>query len=301
MGFLQKKKLLLAVAVVICFLAVGLVVCFLKPAVQPVAVSAEYGFVKVNGAEIFYRTAGQGEVLVFVHGLGVNSDMWEEQIQFFAPFYKVVAIDLRGHGRSKIDDGAQVQFEDWADDIVAVLKQLEIEKAHMCGLSLGGRIVFDLYSRYPAVVMSIIAADTVVNFPADRIKAVVDRRVENLDKVGLAMVANNIAKGGLSSSTAPEKVAAVAAMIAGNNQQRYRDNIIAAAGGKDVDLKNIKVPVLIICGQNDFTTPVTFSQYLHNSIPNSKLKVISQASHLSNIDQPETFNKELRSFLKGIK
>jgi len=115
--------------------------------------------VHVNGIDLAYSDEGQGHPIVFLHAFPLNRTMWDPQVAAFKDQYRIITIDLRGHGKSEAPMW-RYTLELFADDVIALLKHLNIPEATFVGLSMGGYILFSLYRKYPEYVQTLVFADT---------------------------------------------------------------------------------------------------------------------------------------------
>ncbi|MEA1956049.1 MAG: alpha/beta hydrolase [Campylobacterota bacterium] len=120
---------------------------------------------------MYYKDIGEcdSEVILFLHGLGVNSESWSSQIEFFKKDYRIIVPDLRGHGETPLGD-ADYSFEACADDLASLLKKLEIKKVHICGFSMGGMIASEFVVKYPNLVSSICIVNSLPSFKLNSLK-----------------------------------------------------------------------------------------------------------------------------------
>jgi 3-oxoadipate enol-lactonase len=257
----------------------------------------------VNGIETYYEIHGKEGApwLLFSHSLACDVRMWDGQIAAFKDRYRVLAYDTRGHGRSAAPKGAYT-LEQMADDLHALLKHLGIQKAHYCGLSMGGMIGQTFALKYPGIFQSLILCDTTSRYPAaaaamwqDRIRIAEAQGMKPLVQPTLERWFTEPFRRGK-----PQEVAKVASQIEKTPVPGYV-GCCNAIPKIDVTarLKEIKLPALVICGEDDPGTPPAMAREIHANLPGSKLVLIPQAAHLSNIEQPEAFNRALADFLSA--
>lgn len=250
--------------------------------------------VEVNEVKINYVVEGEGpETIVFIHGLGENLESWKYQIEYFSKDLKVVALDLRGHGKSGIPK-KRIEIDDFAGDVTGLLTYLGIKKAHFCGLSMGALVVFELYKKYPDSFLSMILVATRPQYPPAQTAA--------LEGMSMEVIGEEVATFALAAS-APESLREeVAKMIAGTRKDIYLQSAEATSILNYTDLlPKIKVPTLIIVGDLDIVTPVYSAEILNKDIPGSVLKIMRGIGHLPNRENPEEFNNMLKEFLDKLK
>ncbi len=254
----------------------------------------------VNGTGIHYEVHGtQGPWLTFSHSLACSSAMWAPQIAEFSKRFRVLAFDTRGHGQSDALEGAYT-LEQLADDLDGLLKLLHIEKTHYCGLSMGGMIGQTYALKHPGVFQSLTLADTTSRYPAegaalwaDRIKIAQTQGMQALVEPTLARWFTEPFRKQQAAT-----VATIAAQIAATPVAGYAGCCQAIPKiNLTHRLKEITCPILVIVGEQDMGTPLAMAREIHENAPGSKLTVLSPAAHISNIEQPEAFNKALDGFL----
>mgnify|MGYP002636705318 CR=1 FL=1 len=247
---------------------------------------------------------GAGAVVLFLHGIGGNRSNWRDQLPAFAARYLAVAWDARGYGLSDGYDGA-LDFADFSADLERLLDQLKAEKAHLLGLSMGGRIAADFYFRSPNRVASLTLVDTHSGFaalsPAQR-KEYVDSRLAPL-KAGktVADIAPIVAGKLLGPNATAEMRARLEASIASLRQDCYMKSVAATVEQDSVgDYSAIDVPTHVMVGEHDPLTTPAMCRELADQIKGAAYSVIPGAGHLSNIENPTAFNASALGFIDSI-
>lgn len=251
-----------------------------------------------NGIEMHYEVTGQGDPLVFIHGLGSSARDWEYQIDFFACDYQVVRPDLRGHGLSEKPPGPY-SMPLFAQDIAALISGLSIAPCHLVGISLGGMVALQLAIDCPQLVKSL----TVVNSGSEMlVKGIQDRL--NLLQRSLIVKLLGMRKMGevLGGRLFPEDGQrelreTFIERWAENDPRAYQESLRAVVGWSVTDrLKGIQCPVLVISAEHDY---ISFEQKapLLEHIPGVEWKIIKESRHATTVDQPEAFNSGLGDFL----
>ena len=256
---------------------------------------------KVNGIEANYELHGKEGApwLVLSHSLACSVRMWDPQIAALKDRYRILAYDTRGHGGTEAPKGAYT-LELLADDLKALLDHVGAKNPHYCGLSMGGMIGQTFALKYPGVFRTLMLADTASRYPAeawplwqDRIKIAEDKGMAPLVEPTLQRWFTEPFR---KSNPAP--VAAIGKLIASTPVAGYVGCCHAIPKiNLSARLKEIKIPILVLCGDLDPGTPPAMSEEIHRSAPGSKLVMIRQAAHLSNLEQPEQFTKALSDFL----
>lgn len=259
--------------------------------------------IKANGIEINYALQGNsGPWVTFSHSLACNLHAWDAQVKALCSRYRVLAYDSRGHGESGAPAGVYT-LEQMADDLKGLLDALNIEKTHLVGLSMGGMIGQTFALRHPAMLQSLVLCDTTSRFPPGSGKSW-EERIVSVEAQGMEpMVAPALARWFTAPFRAarPDVTDAIAAMIRATPAQGYIGCCHAVPKINVTErLKAIRCPALVIVGQDDPGTPVAMAEDIHHAIAGSKLVVIPSASHQSNLEQPEAFNRALAEFLDAL-
>jgi 3-oxoadipate enol-lactonase len=257
----------------------------------------------VNGIETYYEVHGKEGApwLVFSHSLACSVRMWDEEIARFKDRYRILAYDTRGHGQSAAPKGPYT-LEGLADDLHALLKHLKVEKPHYVGLSMGGMLGQTAALKYPGIFRTMTLADTTSRYPAEA-APMWEERIRIAESKGMAPLVQPTLERWFTEAfrkNHPDKVKRVAALIEKTPVPGYV-GCCAAIPKINVTsrLKEIKVPTLVICGENDPGTPPAMAREIQENLPGAKLVLIPQAAHLSNIEQPDAFNRALGEFLSS--
>ncbi len=260
----------------------------------------------VNDLKVSYRDNQMGgvPVLIFIHGFPFNKSMWYKQMSEFKDKFRVISYDVRGHGNTEEGDAA-FTIDLFALDLIGFMDALKIDKAILCGLSMGGYIALRAITNFPERVEGLILSDT--NCIADTPEAK-EKRLKSIDTIkenGMEWYAdvsakNLFAPGSFTTNTA--EIEFVKEMILNTSQKSIYHTLQALSTRKETcsKLLQIKVPVLILVGKEDKITPPEASQRMHETIVGSFLKIIKGAGHLSNLENSTEFNDQLRKFLIKI-
>jgi len=255
-------------------------------------------FAESNGARLNYRFDGpaDGPVLVLSNSLGTNLSMWDPQIPALAAQFRVLRYDTRGHGQSSVTAGPYT-ITQLGRDVVGLLDGLGIERAHFCGLSMGGVIGMWLGVYAPERINRLVLCNTAAKIgTAD----MWNTRIETVRTNGLSAVAETQAQRWFTPAfiaKAPDVIAATRQMIASTSPEGYAANCGAI---RDMDqretISRIRARTLVIGGLHDPVISAADLRYLVDTIPGAKL-VELDASHLSNVEAPVEFTKALLNFL----
>jgi 3-oxoadipate enol-lactonase len=264
--------------------------------------------IEANGITIAYDDSGitgtQTVPMIFIHGFPFNRESWKHQYNFFRNTHRVITYDIRGFGDSG-NNHEKPSIQLFADDLIALMDDLKIEKAIICGLSMGGYIVLEAIEKYPERFEAIILCDT--QCIADSIEAADKRHfaIQQIEAGGIAEFASAYVKKIFSNDTQlhnKELVEKTRHQIISTSPSilTWTQKALLKRRDTSFTLENIKVPALIICGADDTVTPVAQSQYLAKNISNSSFNTIEKAGHLSNLEKPEEFNKLVNKFISGL-
>jgi 3-oxoadipate enol-lactonase len=244
--------------------------------------------------------AGIGPLVVFLHGVGGNRTLWHDQLIAFAPYFHAVAWDARGYGLSDDCDGP-LKFGDFADDVLRVVDHFEVKKAHVVGMSMGGRIAMNFCLRYPDRVATLTLADTSEGFehvsPEKRAEFIRLRKEPLLQGKELKDIAPSVARS-LMRKSAPDIVyQRLHDSMAALHKDSYLKTIEAIVNAPAMTLEQIRVPTHVVVGDQDDLTPPELSRRIAARISGSRLSIIPEAAHISNVEQPDVFNQIVLEFL----
>ncbi len=245
----------------------------------------------------------QGTPLVLIHGFPLSHAMWDAQIKALSTTHRVIAYDIRGFGASDVGTG-QASIEFFVDDLMGVLDALKVDKAILCGLSMGGYIALRAVERHPERVERLILCDTRSEADSNEAKVKRAKAVQSIQKDGIEPFAKEFVKGVLAAKTLeskPEIVKILIHQISKNSVVGICGALIAMAARTDTTeaLPKIKVPTLILVGEEDKLTPPDSARKMAGLIPQSKLEIIPGAAHMSNLENPDVFNAKIAGFLKA--
>jgi pimeloyl-ACP methyl ester carboxylesterase len=258
----------------------------------------------VRGIEMAYEDVGSGPAVVLLHGYPFNRSMWREQVLMLSTRYRVITPDLRGHGETTTSDAATIV--EMAQDVAALLDELEIKHVVMGGLSMGGYVALAFYRRFgPERVLALILADTRSQADTTEARRNREEQAEKILKQGMSSIADDFLKKVLTPamlSEKPEIVERVREMVVTTKRQGAAAALRGMALRQDQTdfLPEIIAPTLIIVGSEDQLTPPVDAEMMHRAIRGSRLEIIEGASHLSNLERPAEFNRALKNFLDAL-
>jgi 3-oxoadipate enol-lactonase len=255
-----------------------------------------------GGGRLKFAVSGRNHAptLLLLHPLGANREVWTPQLPTFEQFFHVVRPDLRGHGESSLPEGEPSvrTLGDYVDDMLAILDQLHIDRAHWCGLSLGGAIALQAAIRHPKRVHRLVLANTAPEFAPSSLW---DERMSAARSDGLASVLAAVPQRWFSAGfrdRAPEQVERIRSMLETAGLRGYLE---ACGALRAVNLRGelaaVQAPTLVIGGAGDISTPIELAEALRDGIAGADLAVLD-AAHLSNVEQSEDFTEVVTAFLR---
>jgi 3-oxoadipate enol-lactonase len=259
--------------------------------------------VKANNITFCYDDLGEGSIpVIFIHGFPFDKSMWHDQLDYLKLFHRVIAYDIRDFGKSTKDE-TEASIDLFAVDLMLFMDVLQIEKAIVCGLSMGGYIALKAVNKYPKRFVGLILCDTQCIADSAEQKSKRYKTIEQIYSGGLIDFAEGFIKNVFCENSFTDKkelVEKTKNVVLYNSQHAIAEGLMAMAERREScsSLSSISVPTFILCGKEDLLTPVTQSQFMHENIKNSELKIIDKAGHLSNMEQPDEFNKYLKDFLE---
>ena len=259
---------------------------------------------RVAGGEIRYAVSGQGPAVLFLHAFPLGLSMWDAQAEALENRYQVVRFDARGFGASPAGDGL-LTMERIADDAAALLDQLGVGKAVVGGCSMGGYAALAMVRRHGERLRALVLQDTRAGADTAEAKAKRGLLAERVLKEGAVAAAEVFLPRLFGETTHRERAQLVArqrAIILGTAPRAIADALAGLAARADSvsTLREIQVPTLIVCGEEDVLTPPAESLAMHQAIRGSRLEIIPRAGHLVNLEDPPAYNAILLDFLASL-
>ncbi|MEA2453392.1 MAG: hypothetical protein QOG04_2102 [Actinomycetota bacterium] len=254
----------------------------------------------------FTDSGGSGAPVLLLHAFPLNSAQWAGQAESLSDRFRFIAPDLMGFGASTApEDESAYSMDSFADDAAAILDELGLDKVVLAGLSMGGYISFAFLRRHRDRVSSLVLADTKAEAdPPEGIEKRTNQQaqVRAEGTAGLIEGLSGALLGEPTREKKPDVVEATKKMMAANPPAGFIGALEAMKKRPDStgELSQIDVPTLIIVGENDGVTPVAAAEALNKGISGSKLVVIPESGHLSNLEAPEAFNGALAEFLGSL-
>jgi 3-oxoadipate enol-lactonase len=262
--------------------------------------------IKLNDFTLSFNESGDGiRTVIFLHGFPFDKSSWDKQLIFLSKNgFKGIAVDIRGFGKST-PGNEPFSIAQFADDLIHFMDLKGIQKAAICGLSMGGYILLNVTARYRERLDGIILCDT--QCQADTTDAKLKRMetIKNLTEKSKEAFADGFIKKVFFEKTMDQKKSMVAktkSVILNTSLDSIKSGLSALADRNDTCdlLSEITLPTLFICGKEDTLTPPAKSISMHKSIKYSTICMIDNAGHLSNLEKPIKFNNVIHDFLLKI-
>lgn len=235
--------------------------------------------------------------IIFLHGVGSDKSVWAPQFEHFGRERRALAFDYPGYGESAPRDGAG--RDGFAAAMIEAMASVGINRAHLCGLSLGGVVAIAMHHLAPGRCASLILADSFARHPEG--DAIYERSVGASKSMTMRELAETRAPALLGASASDELRREVIATMAKIDPAAYRQGAAAVWLADQRDrAAAINIPSLILCGEEDRITPPLLSKDLASLIYGAQLAMIPGAGHLTNAEQPHAFNTEVDRFLAGV-
>jgi pimeloyl-ACP methyl ester carboxylesterase len=261
----------------------------------------------VNGARLFYEEMGSGtDTIVFSHSYLVDSQHFHPQMQALRDRYRCLAFDHRGHGRSEVTEGGY-DIENLYGDAVGFIETSKCAPCHFVGLSTGGFIGLRLAIRRPDLLKSLILMDTSADAEPKEALRQYGMLIFVVRWFGYRPVIGRVmplffGKKFMTDPARKNEVAEWRRRLMANNRKamvKFGKGIFARASVYE-ELPRIKVPTLVIVGEEDMPTPISKAERIAEGIPGAKLVVVPEAGHLCTVEEPAAVNSAIRDFLSSL-
>jgi len=249
--------------------------------------------------ELAYEERGSGPVLLFVHGFPLDRTMWIPQLAGLAKLRTCAAVDLRGHGLSTIENTDGFSMDLFADDIATTLDTMGADKVDLCGLSMGGYVVFSFFRRHRDRVRSLIFCDTKAEADSPEAKAAREKTAELVASQGLDALYEQLEGKMFGSSPSDDVKAKVRRMFNATAPEVAAADALAMRDRDDStgDLAGIDVPVLWLQGEEDALMPVENARATAEKIPGARFVPIPGGGHVAPMENPDAVNAAIKDFL----
>lgn len=255
-------------------------------------------FIELNGVAHHYASKGEGPPIVLLHGLGGTLHVWHGVTDTLALHHHVVALDLRGHGRSDTT-GASFTMASLADDVEALITALELPAVTLVGHSLGTLVAQHLAVKRPEVVDNLVLVGGISYFEPPAREAY-RQRAEAVERGGMDAVVDDWLPGALAPRTRaklPQLVGLLRESFLRNDPASYARACRALADSQPARREEIGQPTLLLVGDHDRSTPIAMTEELHRDIPVSRVRVLAGAAHWASLEQPDALAAAVLEFL----
>lgn len=258
--------------------------------------------IEAGGRRIAYREAGSGPVVLFLHGIGSGSATYDWQLEGLSAGWRVIAWDAPGYGGSDPLPDATPDVADYAASVAALLDALDIDRAHVIGHSMGALIAAAFSARHADRVGSLVLTDPTAGYANAPDEIRVGRlaaRIDAIERLGPAGMAESRAGEVLSPDASPEALARVRAVMSGLHPAGYAQ-AARMLHGSDIfaDTSAIAAPTLVMCGSEDKVTPEELCRRIAAAIDAAAYRTLPGVGHASNVENPAQFNAFVSEFLE---
>ncbi len=259
---------------------------------------------QIDGQTLAWREAGEGDVLVLLHGIGGSSESWEDQLNQLSKRYRVIAWDMPGYGGSDGFDIAAPTVDDYVDKLTALLDRLEINNIHILGQSIAALVAARFCTRNPERVISYIFAHGLTGLGGldeDARETAKRGRLEVFEALGPQIFAREKGPAIMSPSVSDEAREKAVGIMAKINPAGFRQAVeMLSTADLFEDTGSIQAPALVLCGADDPIAPETVCRSVEAAMPNAQFRLISAVGHYSASENPHLFNETISGFLSGI-
>jgi pimeloyl-ACP methyl ester carboxylesterase len=257
---------------------------------------------RIAGTELAYEVRGAGPALLLLHAFPLGLAMWDDQARALSSSFQVVRFDCRGFGGSPPGD-ALLTMERIADDAAALLDHLGLPAAIVGGVSMGGYAALAFVRRHPERLRGLVLADTKAGADTDAARRTRAEQAEAVRREGASAIADAFLPrlvGRTTHAERPQVVARLREIILANPARGIVDALagLAARADSTATLREIRVPTLVVCGEEDVLTPPAEAEALRAGIRGSTLELIPRAGHLASLESPEAFNRAVEAFAR---
>lgn len=259
----------------------------------------------INNIKLAYDDCGAGPAVVLIHGFPLNRQMWRPQLRPLADAgFRAIAPDLRGFGESDAP-GGESSMSVFADDVVALLDALEVKRAVVCGMSMGGYVLLNLLERHPDRVAGagfIVTRATAEDEAGRARRTELAAEAERLGANPIIKIFAELLFADETSQKNPRLIASVTSWMRGTRPKGLAGALIAMRDRKDYVemLSSFTLPSLVVGGAEDRAGSPEAVKQFSEALPNCTTRIIAGAGHMANMEHPEAFNAALLQFLEKV-
>ena len=255
----------------------------------------------IDTDQFYYEIHGEGEPLVLIHGLGSSTRDWELQLPAFSKYYRVISLDLRGHGRSAKSAGPY-SMAIFAGDTARLIKELDAGPAHVLGISLGGMVAFQLALDFPDQIRSLIIVNSTPEMVPRTLKekTAIWQRLLIVRLMGMKKMGQVLGDRFFPRPDQAELKEIFIGRWSENDQPAYLEAMKAVIGWSVADkLGEISCPTLVVGADGDYF-PTSDKEIYSKKIPGAELVIVQDSMHALTADKPDEFNQIVLDFLLGL-
>lgn len=254
-------------------------------------------FAEIEGCTLYYESYGEGPPMVLIHGLGATANLWHGAMQSLQQHHHVIAMDLRGHGRS--DGKGKFTVETWSHDVLGLIRHLELPSVTLVGHSLGSLVAQHLAQTQPGLVDSLVLVGGISYFGPEQVEAYRER-ADLVEKDGMDPVVEAWLNGAFSPQSRATMAGAVGLLrevFLRNDPVMYAKSCRALAKAPHIRHEEIGQPTLIVLGAHDRATPLGMAEELKRDIPVSRVRVVAHTAHWLPVEDPGSLAAAILEFL----
>jgi pimeloyl-ACP methyl ester carboxylesterase len=250
-----------------------------------------------SGTFYVFNNKEQSIPIVFVHGVGLNYEIWQPQLDFFKD-YSNLSYDILGHGKSSLTK-QNISFNDFSDQLIELINELKIEKIHLVGFSIGSLIARNFAVRYSDRLRSLILLGSIYKRSEQQQKIVNERFNQAKKELKLSRQALKRWFTDKYLENNPDTYEKISSILSGNNMANFlKVYELFVKHKNDEDFKKIQAKTLVMTGEHDIGSTIEMSQQLNNIIKDSELKIIKDGKHLCGIECADEVNLSIKNFIE---
>jgi pimeloyl-ACP methyl ester carboxylesterase len=261
---------------------------------------------KIDGLNVIETGAENKQAILFIHAFPLSHKMWLEQAKNFSNKYRVITYDMRGFGDSYEENGIYT-IDSHADDLFTIIDRLKVVKPIVIGLSMGGYILLRAVDRDQNKFKAVVLCDTRTEADTNEGKLNRAKQIKQIRTGGKTEFIETFLENTFSDTTLKDPAKQPVVQFMKNIMTEQKDTAMAgtlltlsARTDQTASLEKINIPMLIIVGEKDKLTPPELSKVMYQKIRNSKLSLIPESGHFSNVENPQAFNKSVEDFINTL-
>ena len=257
----------------------------------------------IKGLNVIESGEDNKQAIIFIHAFPLCTRMWDKQVAALEDKFRIVIYDIRSFGYSELGDG-HFTIDSHVGDLISIIDSLRLEKPVVCGLSMGGYIALRALELHQNKFKGAILSDTKAESDNNPTKIARSEQMKMIKNGQREQFTENFIKAALSETNYNEKTELVAflkEMIGWQKNEAITGALLTLAARTDTtdSLEKLELKMLILAGKEDKLTPPEFSKIIYGKTKNSDMKLISNAGHLPNMENPEEFNTAILDFMKS--